>query len=309
MTTTLTPPLPASSPDRRDAGTRSSARAAPGLAVLALPLGRIPIAGYLLRHGPALALAETPPDPVPVSAAAVGVWVLPSELERLEEARGAAAERALEATVNAGFELHAVETLTREQLRGRLRSLRDAGAACVVVADRGAGEGRRLARAAGAPVLVLPRDAAPAGGPAVLDAEEARHTAPAAARALATEQAVVVAGSPLAPSGGPALDPASGELAHRLRRRQLDAAAQRAGRAALVAAEHGLRAATAVSLEPRGALGIAAAHEGILVLADAGGWRGPRLLRPALAARRPVLLVPVPEAVSRAHRKYSGRLT
>ncbi len=76
-----------------------------------------------------------------------------------------------------------------------------------------------------------------------------------------------------------------------------------------MAAEHGLRATTAVTVEPRGILEIAAANEGILVLADPGGWRAPRLLRAALAERRPVLLVPVPDGAARAHRKYSGRLT
>ena len=110
----------------------------------------------------------------------------------------------------------------------RLRRLRGTGVGCAVVASRNPREVRRLARTVGAPVLVLPRGALAAGGPAIMAAATAADTAPVAARVLATEEAVVVAGFDPVPSG-------TSEPAHRLLRGQVDEAARRAAAAAKAA--------------------------------------------------------------------------
>ncbi len=262
MTTTLAPAPHITGPARRDAGGRAPAAGPPGLTVLCLPPGQMPLAGYLLRHGPALTLVEMPPDPVPMSAAAAGMWPMPTDLVRRQEESRAAADRALEASANAGFAVDAVETLVPGGLADRLRSLDGSGIGCVVVTGRGPREVRRLARAAGAPVLAVPAGAAPAGGPAVLDAADVERAAAAVARALATEHAVV-----LAPD-----DDGTG--------------------AVQVARRHGLDATPLAATGKDAGVRAAAAREGILVVADRGGRRTPRALRRALAARRPVLVVP-----------------
>jgi hypothetical protein len=265
MATTLAPTAPS-------AGTRTApqpllpplapARPAPGLTVLLGTRETLPLAGYLLRHGPALTLVETEPDAVAVGAA-MGGFALPLyDVDDLDRRRAALAERALEATEAAGFDTHAVETLPPGDVPGRLRRVAGGTTACVVTTTRSARRARRLARAARAPVLVLPpRDGAPAGGPAVLAAADAARLVPAAARALATEHVVLV---------GPGTDAAAGALP----------------------GEHGLVAEAVAGAGPRDVLAAAQEREGLVVLADSGGFRAPALLRAALAARRPVLLVP-----------------
>lgn len=275
------------------------ARPAAGLTVLAVSADAIPLAGYLLRHGPALALVELPRLPLPVGAE-LGWAAAPAfDRDELEAVRSSAIDRALTATANVGFSVHAVETLAPGGLRARLCSLRAADVACVVTCGRGARAARALARAAQAPVLILPERAAAAGGPAVIDAREAETLVPAAARCLATDRAALVAGYDPVPTGTllrsaahPLLVPRLEQLAAQHRLGELEDAERSADLAAIVAAEAGLAAERAVVAEPDALLKVARRREGLVVAADHGGWRAPRALRAALRDRRAALLVP-----------------
>jgi hypothetical protein len=150
----LEPVRPPAAPDR-------PTRRAPGLTVLWDPATALPLAGPLLRAGPALALVPAPADP----------------------------DAALEATVAAGFSPQAVETVPRDGLHARLRALAEEEVTCLVVAGAGAREARALARAIAAAVLVVPERPMPAGGPAVFDAGHMTQTVAAAARCLAADAA------------------------------------------------------------------------------------------------------------------------
>ncbi len=305
---------PAPAPDLDAAGARAAAvrplplplaptapaRPAPGLTVLLGTQATLPLAGYLLRHGPALTLIETAPDAVAVGAS-MGGFALPLyDVDDLDARRQEQAERALAATAAAGFDPHAVETLPPGDVVDRLRGLAGDEVACVVTATRSARRARRLARAARAPVLVLPpRDGAPAGGPAVVPEADAAVLAPVAARALATEHAVLVAPYDrvepdvlVRTAAHPILAPQLTGLAMDAEWAAIDAAWERARAAALVAEEHGLAAEPAVSAEPGAVLAAVAEREGVVVVADRGGFRAPALLRAALRAGRAVLLVP-----------------
>lgn len=286
---------------------RSGARVAPrepaflrpavGTTVLVSPGTVLPVAGYLLRHGPALAIAPEPYEPMVVSpyAGAALPWLGADLLERRE----ATLERAAEATAAAGFELTAAESLHPAELRSRLSDLDGEDLACVVVGSRSVRTVRELARASGAPVLALPPGAAPAGGPAVLDAEPAARTIPAAARCLATDHVIAVARREVVPTGTvmrraahPVVLP---ELDDPVRRRRADASdrvATAVERAKWQATRNGLDAKATITSEPDALLAVAREHEGILVMADTAGRWAPAPLRAALRERRPVLLLP-----------------
>jgi len=277
-------------------------RPAPGLTVLALPAERMPLAGYLLRHGPALAVVEDPLDAIVVGPSLAGGFGAPLfDPAAAAERRELLVARAAQAVANAGFAEPAVEPLSPGSLPARLRRLRgEADVACVVVGGGGARRVRRLARAAGAPVLVLPAGASAAGGPVVLCGHDADAVAAPAARALATEDAVVVATfGPVrrselmgASSGAAAVGAGRRDPAADLRRRAWTVAGSRADRGMDLCREHGLRARPAVCDVGTTVLDVAARREGILAVADAGDRRVPHLLLDALRARRPVLLVP-----------------
>jgi hypothetical protein len=308
MTTTLEtrPAAPqearAATPAAPQATTPPAARrVAPGLTVLAAPADAIGLAGRLLRPSPALALVRGVPDPVLVAGASAGVVLALSERERqrLEAQREEALERALEAAMAAGFDVHAIEAIPLDRLRARMRRLAEADVSCVAVAPTSARQVRRLARAARAPVLTLPEDAAPAAGPVILDADHAGLVAPAAARALAASHAVAVAafdpmdGATVARSAAhPLLVPRLHDLAVRVEREAVREAEGRAERAAAIVEEHGLRVLPAVSPHRDATLRAAEERDGVLVVAEAGGWRSARLLRAALRGRRPLLFVP-----------------
>jgi len=275
------------------------ARPAAGLTVLALSVDAMALAGYLLRHGPALALVELPQPPLPVGGELGWAAVAGYDRVEFEALRSSAIERALLATASAGFSVHAVETLIPGGLRARLRSLRAADVACVVTCGRDARAARALARAAHAPVLILPDRAAAAGGPAVIDAREAERVLPAAARCLATDRATLVAGYDPVPTGTllrsaahPLLVPRLEEMETRHRRDELEDAERSVDLAAIIAAEQGVATERAVVAEPDALLKVARSREGLIVAADHGGWRAPRALRAALRERRPALLVP-----------------
>jgi len=178
---------------------RAPRRPAPGLTVLAGATDLLPLAGYLLRHGPALALVSEPPDPIVAGAAMGGTFLPPPDPAPAAAWREASLERALRATADAGFAVHAVETVAPGGLGARLRALAGEDVGCVVTASGSPRTVRRLARAAGAPVLALPPRGAAAGGPATVVAGDAARVLPAVARALATEHAAVVAGHSSSP--------------------------------------------------------------------------------------------------------------
>ncbi len=276
-----------------------TARPAPGLVAIADPARTLPLAGYLLRHGPALALVPDVPSYGAVSAAFGGMAV-PLALEaETDEHRAAVLERAVTATENAGFDLVAAELVPDDRPRARLRAL--AGeATCVVAATRSPGAVRRLARAAGAPVLALPAGAAPAGGPAVVAADDAAVAIGPVARALATEHVTLVAAvepvldvSVLRAARHPAVAARLAAVMHERHAQALDDAWWRLDDAAAAAEEHGLVPDPIVVLPRSGAL-LAAARprEGIVVAVDRGGRCAPAILRRALRERRAVLLVP-----------------
>jgi hypothetical protein len=180
-----------------------------------------------------------------------------------------------------------------------MRRLAEADVSCVAVAPTSARQVRRLARAARAPVLTLPEDAAPAAGPVILDADDAHLVAPAAARALAAAQAVVVAAfeptdaATVARSAAhPLFVPRMHQLAVRVEREAVRDAEQRAEGASAVVEEHGLRVLPAVSPGRDAALRAAEERDGVLVIAESGGWRSARRLRAALRTGRPLLFVP-----------------
>jgi hypothetical protein len=197
MSTSLLDQTPFEAPREPAAGvvapTRPDAeRPAPGLTVLALGAGELPVAGYLLRHGEAVTLVDDPPDALVATSALAGVGYVPYDAANMRERREQVVERALSATVHAGFSARAVETVPGGGLVERLRALPRGSVSCVAVSSRSAREVRRVARAAGAPVLALRPGAAAAGGPAVVAATDATWSVPAAARALATEHVLLV---------------------------------------------------------------------------------------------------------------------
>jgi hypothetical protein len=276
-------------------------RALPGRTVVVSPAQTLPLAGYLLRHGPALALVESVPDPVVVGSAMGGVVPLPLSRDdaEAEARRHAALDTALRATANAGFDVRAVEDVPPGGLTARLRAVAGTDVTCVVAATRSPRTVRRLARAAGAPVLALPHRAAPAGGPAVFDAADASWAAPAAARALATEHAVAVSAYAPAPAATALRRAALPVVARRVEAladerlaEELERAWSRVDAAAWTAEDHGLTTEKAVTPQPGAVPAAARAREGLVVAVDHGGRRPPALLRAALGERRPVLLVP-----------------
>jgi hypothetical protein len=286
---------------------RSGARVAPreldflrpavGTTVLIAPSDVLPVAGYLLRHGPAVAIAPEPYEPVVVSPYAGAA--LPWLSADLLELRQAALERDTDATAAAGFELIAAESLPPADLRSRLSDLAGEDLACVVVDSRSARTVRGLGRASGAPVLALPWDAAPAGGPAVLDAELAARAIPAAARCLATDNVITVSRRDVVPTGAskrraahPIFLSESQDLVRRNRADASDRAARVVERAKWEATRNGLHASSTIASEPDALLAVAREHEGIVVMADTAGRWAPAVLRAALRERRPVLLLP-----------------
>jgi hypothetical protein len=287
------------------AGTsRRDRRPAPGVTVLALELRDVPVAGYLLRHGPAVTVVRPRPDEGELAALALAPMGIPPMgwADAPPAAAADEAERALEATAHAGFDVLAVE---RGRAADAPANLRELGArhdvAVTVVGTVTARRARALARTTGAPVLVLPSGAAAAGGPAVMSAQDAELAAPAAARALATEDAVVVAahhpvpaGTVVRTAGAPVVAGRLAALAEELRLEELDAAHAEADAGAEAAAAAGLRPEPVVVAAPLGPAAVAAGREGLLVVADHGGRRAPAGLRDALRERRPVLVVPAP---------------
>ena len=259
-TVTASPTRPAGRPFVRPPGAAGE-RPDPPLAVLVqLGDGDVALAAARLRPAPALVLGADAPGVW--SGVAPGGWT-PAYLEHvetLERRRADELDRAFDAAAAAGFDVRAAETVPSGGLPARLRRL--ARGPAVVVASGGAWRARRLARAAQAPVLAFAPGDVRAGGPAVVTAADARACVAVVARALATDE-LVIAGRP---------SPA-GEAARAL------------------AEELGLRTQTVGDGAPD-VVRIAADRGGVVVSADAGGWRAPRALRRGLRAGLPVLLVP-----------------
>ena len=111
----------------------AAARPATGLTVLALGTGELPVAGYLLRHGEAVTLVDDPPDAVVATSALAGVGYVPYDAANMRERREQIVERALSATVHAGFTARAVETVPAGGLAERLRALPRGSVSCVAV--------------------------------------------------------------------------------------------------------------------------------------------------------------------------------
>jgi len=82
------------------------------------------------------------------------------------------------------------------------------------------------------------------------------------------------------------------EVAGAARVHEVGSARTRADAGAMLAEEHDLNRELLALPEPIGVLRAAETYGGLLVVADRDGWRVPKLLRTAIAARRPVLLVP-----------------
>jgi len=281
---------------------QSGLRPAPGLTVLLGAPRSYTVPGYLLRHDEALALTPAAPERVMTSSGFDPLPNWPSEPGYCDGLDAAARAEAIEAAVNAGWANSTAETVATGAVLNRLEELRSADIGCVVFNGRRAGRARRLARAARAPVLVLPDGAAPAGGPAVFDARDAPVVARPLAKCLATERAVILASYDPVPEGTllrcaahPMLEPELRTMARTHLKANAEAAHREAGRSRALTETQGLEVEAIPTSEPNEPLSTAVEQEGILVLADRGRRFGVPGLRAALRERRPVLLVPTGE--------------